>query len=609
MLNERQLEALPERISLRLRQVNELALEKIGKHIKEIGKMNPSDVHKVKQLMTYGNDYNEIVNKLAEISKKNEQDIYDIFDTIAKDNSAQAEKLAEAKSISFLPYEENKQLKQFVNAMAKQTADTYRNMTNTIAFMQRDENGKRVLTPLSKTYQDITDKAVTAVATGVEDYQSAMRQVIKDLADSGLRTKYKPLNGSAGKTVDYASGYSRRLDTAVRQNILWGVKECNQTMSDMLGEELGADGYEISYHSNPRPSHEEMGGRQYAIGKARTVNGKYYPPFSEVESLLSDYGCLHFKFPIILGISQPAYTDKQLKALKAQSKQKVMFEGKEYTPYECQQMQRQLETAARHAKDRQIIAKASGDDVLRRLEQEKINAISHKYKQLSDVSGLPTKMERMSVSKYHRVKESAELSSAKRLNNTNKNDIINTELPYLNKKKHLTKHEIQDCYNTTNPNYNLGTEYKVNCQRCVSAYEARRRGIDVTAKAAIMDRTDTLPYMMNPRGWANVYENGLKSLETVKGITGKKIKDNICSMMREYGDGARAIIRVQWQGRNSGHVFIAEQVNGVTQFIDPQSSTRDVSSYFNKGMIKPSSTRLLRIDNKRFTDLIEECVE
>lgn len=404
MLNEKQLEALPERISLRLRQVNELALEKIGKHIKEIGEMKPSDVHKIKQLMTYGSGYDEIVSKLTEVSKKNEQDIYDIFDVIANDNSSQAEELAKAKNKSYLPYEQNKQLKQFVNAMAKQTAEAYRNMANTIAFMRRDENGKRVLTSLSKTYQDITDKAVTAVATGVEDYQSAMRQVIKDLADSGLRTKYQPLNGSAGKTVDYASGYSRRLDTAVRQNILWGVKECNQNISDMLGEELGADGYEISYHSNPRPTHEEMGGRQYAIGNGRKINGKYYPPFSSVEGLLSDYGCLHFKFPVILGVSVSAYSDKELKAMKEQSKQKVMFEGKEYTMYECKQMQRQLETAARHAKDRQIIAKASGDDVLRRLEQERINAITHKYKQLSDASGLPTKMERMSVSKYHRVK-------------------------------------------------------------------------------------------------------------------------------------------------------------------------------------------------------------
>lgn len=426
MLNEKQLKALPERISLRLRQVNELALQKIGERIKEIGKMKPSDVHKVKQLMTYGSGYDEIVSMLAEVSKKNEQDIYDIFDVIANDNSLQAKELAKVKQISFKSYKDNEQLKQFVNAMAKQTVDTYRNMTNTIAFMRRDENGKRLFTSLSKTYQDITDKAVTAVATGVEDYQSAMRQVIKDLADSGLRTKYQPLKGSAGKTVDYASGYSRRLDTAVRQNILWGVKECNQNISDILGEELGADGYEISYHSNPRPSHEEMGGRQYAIGNGRKINGKYYPPFSSVEGLLSDYGCLHFKFPVILGVSVPAYFDKELKTMKEQSKQKVMFEGKEYTMYECKQMQRQLETAARHAKDRQIIAKASGDDVLRRLEQKRINAITHKYKQLSDASGLPTKMERMSVSKYHRVKTNNEISVTKKLKSTKKSGIINS---------------------------------------------------------------------------------------------------------------------------------------------------------------------------------------
>ena len=78
-------------------------------------------------------------------------------------------------------------------------------------------------------------------------------------------------------------------------------------------------------------------------------------------------------------------------------------------------------------------------------------------------------------------------------------------------------------------------------------------------------------------------------------------------MMTSYGDGARAIVRVQWQG-GGGHVFIAEQVNGVTQFIDPQSGERDCSYYFNAGMIKPTSTRLLRIDDKSFTDLIEKCI-
>ena len=113
--------------------------------------------------------------------------------------------------------------------------------------------------------------------------------------------------------------------------------------------------------------------------------------------------------------------------------------------------------------------------------------------------------------------------------------------------------------------------------------------------------------MLNPKGWANVYKDGIASLETPIGSRSTTIKKSIESMMSGYGDGARAIVRVQWQG-GGGHVFIAEQVNGVTRFIDPQTSKKDCSYYFNAGMIKPASTRLLRIDNKDFTDLIEQCI-
>ena len=59
----------------------------------------------------------------------------------------------------------------------------------------------------------------------------------------------------------------------------------------------------------------------------------------------------------------------------------------------------------------------------------------------------------------------------------------------------------------------------------------------------------------------------------------------------------------------SGHVFIAEQENGKTRFIDPQSGEKDVSYYFDSGMIKPIKTRILRVDDKAFTQLIQKCCE
>lgn len=45
----------------------------------------------------------------------------------------------------------------------------------------------------------------------------------------------------------------------------------------------------------------------------------------------------------------------------------------------------------------------------------------------------------------------------------------------------------------TNPRFFTHThEYMENCQRCVVAYEARRRGYNVIAKPRILSRTDPL---------------------------------------------------------------------------------------------------------------------
>ena len=72
--------------------------------------------------------------------------------------------------------------------------------------------------------------------------------------------------------------------------------------------------------------------------------------------------------------------------------------------YEGTQLQRKIETAIREAKDTQILAKASCDEDLVLQSQTRITQLNTKYKQLSQVSGLPTKKQRLSVSGYRRKK-------------------------------------------------------------------------------------------------------------------------------------------------------------------------------------------------------------
>ena len=57
--------------------------------------------------------------------------------------------------------------------------------------------------------------------------------------------------------------------------------------------------------------------------------------------------CGHSAFPIILGVSEPTYTDEQLEEFKRQNAEGVTYQGKHYTTYEATQKQRQIERAIR----------------------------------------------------------------------------------------------------------------------------------------------------------------------------------------------------------------------------------------------------------------------
>lgn len=185
-----------------------------------------------------------------------------------------------------------------------------------------------------------------------------------------------------------------------------------------------------------------------------------------------------------------------------------------------------------------------------------------------------------------------------------KGDIIESKYGFnYIKGEHTREDDLRD----TNPNYKTHKrEWTQNCQRCVSAYEARRRGFNVEALPRILDGSDRMPYMFDKKGgWTSVYD-GIKPILCSSNRTAG-VKAKVEAEMRGFGDGARAIVRVQWQQKygGGGHVFIAEQTDGKTIFIDPQNNKTDVSDYFQ--LAKVRETYVMRIDNLEFTDNIKLC--
>lgn len=399
MLNNNQEEQLVQLLIDRINALNEDILEIIGNRIKEIGEMTPTQVHQINQMLMYNTDIKEIVEKLAEVSGMNVNDIYSLFEYSAKTNQDFARQFYKARGISYIPYAQNKVLKDQVRAIAEITAREYANISRTsaIGYTIKDLDGNITFKDISSAYKDIIDKAILNVSQGKTTYQQEMRKAIKQIGQSGL------------KTIDYESGRSVRLDSAIRQNTLEGLRTLTNQIQEQFGEEFGADGIEVSHHINSAPDHiDTVDGKQFSLNGDRVVNGKLYRDFNTVNNSLdrqvSTLNCRHYIFSIVLGVNKPQYTDKQLEEDKKKNKQGFDFEGKHYSNYEGEQLQRLIEREIRKQKDIQILAKASGDKELVNISQLKITQYTNKYKQLCKVSGLPNQLKtRASVIGYKRI--------------------------------------------------------------------------------------------------------------------------------------------------------------------------------------------------------------
>jgi hypothetical protein len=407
MLDDRIINVLVERLVNRIEQGNTYILEEIGNCIKQIGTLTPSKAQQLAQILKYGGNYDKIAKKLAQITELNVKDIYDLFDNVAKENQVFAKQFYDYRNIKYIPYEKNIALQNQVRALASITANEYINLSRTTAFVKKDIYGNSIYTNLTETYRNAIDEAVLNVSQGKTDFNSSMYKTIKELGESGIRT------------VDYQSGYSRRMDSAVRMNMQGALRNLSNTLQEQFGEEFGADGVEISVHSNPAEDHEEAQGRQFSNdefkklqedGVATDYKGKVIDLHKEQKDgksvsfrPISEYNCYHYIFSIVLGISKPNYNEEKLEQINKENHKGFELDGKHYSIYQGTQLQRKLETEVRKAKDTQIIAKKSGNKELVDESQKRITQLTQKYNELSSVSGLPTKVERMRVSGYKRV--------------------------------------------------------------------------------------------------------------------------------------------------------------------------------------------------------------
>lgn len=397
MLNREAEEVLSDILAERINDANEKILEKIGESLKALNTIKPSQAHQLAQILKFGGSYEEIAKILAKVSGKNVADIYKIFQQVARDNKAFAEEFYQYRGIDFIPYEKDLPLKNQVLALANLTRDTYKDIAEStiVGYVYKDASGQTQFKNLRDTYYDLIDRAVLNITQGKGTFDEGLTETLKQIGGSGI--------------VTYQSGHTRRLDSAVRMNMQDSVRKFNQELTLQYGQQYGADGVEISVHEYPAPDHEDIQGRQFTLEEYEKLENKQ--PAKDVRGItydgsekrhIGEFNCYHRVFNIVVGVSNPLYTDRQLEQIREENQEGFELDGKHYTMYEGTQLQRRLETAIRQQKDTQILGKASGNNELIEESQNKIRLLNKKYNELCRVSGLKPKTRNMRVSGYSR---------------------------------------------------------------------------------------------------------------------------------------------------------------------------------------------------------------
>lgn len=379
MLTDEQISEALALIDDRYRKVVQKYLRKVGATVLKIGKLNRSSVNLLIQLRRMGVDVATIEGELQRVTRLTKKDLRTLYRKAAEEGIADArfEYVAKGVEPSEVRWE------ALVEDLWQQTAGSLDNLSRT--------------TVLSESYRRIVDEAVQAVTMGVTDYNSAIRDELRKA-------------GRAGIQVQYASGTRRRLDTAIRQNVLDGVRQVQQKAQELIGEEIGADGVDITAHPNSAPDHEPVQGRRFDLENFRAmqagqdfqdVDGRRYEGFRRP---ITQWRCRHLVYYILIGVSRRMYTEEQLRRWDRENHKGVTIGDRKMTNYEATQLMRKLETEIRREKDTAILAKEAGDDVLRRECQGRITDLETQYKAVAEAVQLRPRFDKTRVEGFKPVK-------------------------------------------------------------------------------------------------------------------------------------------------------------------------------------------------------------
>ena len=383
------LDAMPEELAELFRELELFLLGEICGRLNLADKLNEVTVQDIRVLRSHGIDLDAIKKAIAETANVSLDKVNKLLDDVVDRNSQYFNGLVDAAGVTAPQRLVNQ---SDIDAIRKQTDDQFRNLTQSLGFLVR-QGGNVVMLEPAQAYQWALDRAEMQILSGGVSYNQAIRDAVKELADSGIRV------------VDYESGHRDHADVAARRAIMTGVNQICDKYAEQSAEYLETDYYEISAHIGARDvdgpnrwdNHKAWQGKVYSI-----CSFDKYPSIFEVCGLgdvtgLNGANCRHKRFPFIEGVSERTWTDEQLAHID--DGHGCTFEGREYTAYQATQKQRMVERTIRKLKREKLAFEKAGLKEDAQDVNVRIRRLNGLYKDFSKAADLPEQRERMKVIK------------------------------------------------------------------------------------------------------------------------------------------------------------------------------------------------------------------
>lgn len=290
---------------------------------------------------------------------------------------------------------DNSYLGMLQNALAEQTVNELRNLTRSTGF--KAVSG---FESIENAYRRELDKAVIKICSGTFSQEKVLRDVVHELAQSGLRT------------VDYSSGRKMQIDTAAKLALRTGCHQISVKIHDQNILNTGENLVYVSEHPGARnegtgvENHELWQGKVYYIkpGTDYSEEAKrikqdrimdiwystgYSPDGSHPNNPLGMHGfnCRHLHTVWFLGVSNLPPKDPQPSP--------KVINGKEYDFYHMMQKMRSMERGIRALKREKIAMERLGlpvDEI-----KAKISAKTREYRSFCKACDIPEKTSNLRV--------------------------------------------------------------------------------------------------------------------------------------------------------------------------------------------------------------------